>query len=47
MSQYWWGDEDQKKRMHWFLWWKMCVLKMKVGMGFRDLHFFNLDVLSK
>uniref|UniRef100_R7WA11 DUF4220 domain-containing protein n=1 Tax=Aegilops tauschii TaxID=37682 RepID=R7WA11_AEGTA len=47
MSKYWWGDEDLKKHMHWFSWWKMCVPKEKGGMGFRDLHCFNLALLAK
>ena len=47
MSQYWWGDDDQKNHMHWFAWWKMCVPKNQGGMGFRDLHCFNLAMLAK
>jgi hypothetical protein len=47
MSQYWWGDEDQQKHMHWFAWWKMCVPKKQGGMGFRDLHCFNLAMLPR
>ena len=38
MSQYWWGDEENQRRMHWFAWWKMCVPKERGGMGFRDIH---------
>ena len=47
MSKYWWGDDDLQKHMHWFAWWKMCVPKEKGGMGFRDLHCFNLALLAK
>jgi ribonuclease HI len=47
MARYWWGDEDDQKHMHWFAWWKMCVSKNKGGMGFRDLHCFNLALLAK
>jgi hypothetical protein len=47
MSQFWWGDEDQQKHMHWFSWWKMCIPKKQGGMGFCDLESFNLAMLSK
>jgi hypothetical protein len=47
ISQFWWGDDDQQKHMHWFAWWKMCVPKKEGGMGFKDLHCFHLAMLAK
>ena len=47
MSGFWWGDTDEKNRMHWMAWWRMCIPKKNGGMGFRDLHSFNLAMLSK
>jgi hypothetical protein len=45
--QFWWGDEDDHKRIHWQEWWKLCVPKGKEGMGFRGLQSFNLAMLAK
>jgi hypothetical protein len=47
ISQFWWGDDDDHKKMHWVAWWKMCLPKDKGGMGFRDLHTFNTAMLTK
>jgi hypothetical protein len=33
--------------MHWYSWWKLCFPKKEGGMGFHDLHSFNLAMLSK
>ena len=40
ISQFWWGDDDEHKRIHWQEWWKLCMPKGKGGMGFRDLQSF-------
>jgi hypothetical protein len=47
ISQYWWGADDDKKRIHWQAWWKLCLPKYKGGMGFRDFHSFNLAMLRR
>ena len=47
IAEFWWGDDEDHKRIHWYTWWKMCYPKIECGMGFRDLYSFNLAMLSK
>jgi hypothetical protein len=46
MAAFWWGDTKTQKKMHWCAWWRMCIPKIDGGMGFRDLHAFNLAMLA-
>ena len=38
MSQYWWGDDADQRRMHWLAWWKLCFPKSQGGPAFLDFH---------
>ena len=47
LAKYWWGQNKEERKIHWVNWKKLCTSKQKGGMGFRDLHAFNLAMLSK
>ncbi|XP_062020747.1 uncharacterized mitochondrial protein AtMg00310-like [Rosa rugosa] len=44
---FWWGDSEEKQKIHWQSWDRLCVPKMEGGMGFKNLHWFNLAMLAK
>jgi hypothetical protein len=47
MQNFWWGHKDNKSRIHWMSWQRLGFSKTKGEMGFRDLRFFNKDLLAK
>lgn len=38
---------DEKKKIHWRSWNRLCVPKREGGMGFKNLHWFDLAMLAK
>jgi hypothetical protein len=44
---FWWGDENERRRMHWMSWEKVTRRKGQGGMGFRDLRLFNQALLAR
>ena len=47
LEKYWWGQTQDEKKIHWIKWSKLCNLKDRGGMGFKDIHAFNLAMLAK
>lgn len=48
INSYWWkGGGSDRKGITWKNWSSMCMPKKWGGLGFRDLHSFNLALLSK
>ena len=47
LAKYWWGQTKEERKIHWINWKKLCTQKKEGGMGFHDLHSFNLAILSK
>ncbi|KAL8156575.1 hypothetical protein AgCh_001610 [Apium graveolens] len=48
MNSFWWVSKgNNRKGIRWLSWENMSMAKGKGGMGFRDLHGFNLALLGK
>ncbi|XP_065629278.1 uncharacterized protein LOC136067411 [Quercus suber] len=47
MRRFWWGQQGQESKIAWVSWRKLCISKLKGGMGFRNLQAFNLAMLAK
>ncbi|XP_019155488.1 PREDICTED: uncharacterized protein LOC109152296 [Ipomoea nil] len=46
MNRYWWRSKNEQG-IHWKAWDKLCIPKKYGGLGFKDLHAFNLAMLGK
>jgi hypothetical protein len=47
ICHYWWSQQDNENKVHWLSWDTMCRRKEEGGLGFRDLHLFNLAMLAR
>lgn len=48
MNAFWWKTSSaNSKGIRWCAWDRMCMSKKRGGLGFRDLHGFNLALLGK
>ena len=47
MNGYWWGNGTNSKGVRWMAWDKLCAVKEAGGLGFKNLHQFNIAMLAK
>jgi hypothetical protein len=46
-NRFWWGQKGNERKIHWLSKKKLSKPKGEGGMGFRDLHLFNMALLAR
>lgn len=47
ISNFWWGESDRGKKIHWGAWNKLTEPKSFGGLGFKVFEAFNIALLAK
>lgn len=47
IARFWWGQKNEKRKIHWVGWDRLCNSKFQGEMGFKELPTFNMALLVK
>jgi hypothetical protein len=47
ICNFWWGGNEEKRKIHWVKWSNICKHKKHRGLGFREFRAFNDALLAK
>lgn len=47
LAKFWWGSNDEQRKIHWMSWERLSKAKVDGGMGFRGMGEFNKALLGK
>lgn len=47
ICRHWWAYQDNDNKLHWLGWEKLTLPKKDGGLGYKDLHAFNMAMLAK
>lgn len=47
ICRFWWAQQDKERKLHWVSWDDISRRKEKGGLGYKDLHLFNLAMLAR
>ncbi|XP_062010454.1 uncharacterized mitochondrial protein AtMg00310-like [Rosa rugosa] len=46
-ASFFWGDTNDKRKIHWRSWERLCLTKHEGGMGFKNIYAYNLAMFAK
>jgi hypothetical protein len=47
VCRFWWAQQENENKVHWMSWEKLSLPKNCGGLGYKDVHSFNLAMLVK